>query len=152
MMSYSEYRYDECGLDDVILVNLPEILDDAGEACIHIANINALHRAILRGVVEKNGGLSPKELRFVRTELGLTQAELAQVVGKDAQTIGRWERGEHPIEASADTIVRVMALQSLGDCEAVPPIADLAKRSVPTAQNRPIMIDARDPNDYKMVA
>jgi len=34
------------------------------------------------------------ELRRLRTEAGLTQAQVAELVGRDPNTIARWERGE----------------------------------------------------------
>jgi transcriptional regulator with XRE-family HTH domain len=36
-------------------------------------------------------------LRRYRERLGMTQAELAEAVGADPQTISRYERGELPI-------------------------------------------------------
>lgn len=144
------YHYDECGLDNVLLEGLPVCTDDLGDEVVTIDNINDLHRVIVRGVASQPTGLQPKELRFVRTELGLTQAELAAVVGKDAQTVGRWERGETPIEPAAETVVRVLALQHVsgGDPCALPPVEDLARRAVMSSGRPPLRIDASNPKNY----
>ena len=151
-MTTIDYRYDECGLDNVILKDLATQKDDSGEDVVYIPNINMLHRALTMAISAKPSGLVQKELRFIRTELGLTQAELAQIVGKDAQTIGRWERGENPIDPSADTIIRVLALQHLNGGQLTMAVEDLSRRSVVSSSQLPYVIDASNPADYKLVA
>ncbi|MEI9904138.1 MAG: hypothetical protein WDN06_09245 [Asticcacaulis sp.] len=86
MITKTNYHYKSCGLDNVVLKDLPLITDDSGEPCVRIPNINGLHRALLRAVVTKTDGLNGKELRFMRTELGLTQAQLAELLIIDGQT------------------------------------------------------------------
>ena len=150
-MTRLDYRYDECGLDNVILVGLDTCEDDDGEAVITIRNINILHRAITEGIARKPSGITGRELRFLRTELGLTQAELATVVSKDAQTVGRWERSEWPIDPTAETVIRVMALQHV-DATTLPAIEEMAGWSVASAGEPPIMIDATDPENWRPLA
>ena len=150
-MTRLDYRYDECGLDNVILVGLEACEDDQGEAVVTINNINALHRALVGAVAKKPSGINGRELRFVRTELGLTQSELATVVGKDAQTIGRWERGEFPMDRSADTLVRVLALQHIGE-QGLPPVEQMAGWSVASSGEPPFKIDASDPANWRPIA
>lgn len=149
-MTRIDYRYDECGIDNVILMKLECCQDDEGELVITVPNVNILHRSLMRAIAEKGTGLTPQELRFVRTEMGMTQAELAQVVDRDGQSIGRWERGEKPIDRSAETIIRVLALQHVA--AAVPDVAKLATWSVETAGSPPIRIDASDPENYPLMA
>lgn len=143
------YRYTACGLDNVFLVGLPQCTDRAGDETITIPNINVLHATLLLAVAQKPTGLDPKEIRFLRTELGLTQAELAQVVHKDTQTIGRWERGETPVDGSSETVLRKMALEELGE---VTSVRELATFSVPTAASVAYNIDASDPAHYRQMA
>ncbi len=69
-----DHRYDECGLDNVILKGLPVVVDDDGEEVITIPNVNMLHRVLAATVASKETGLQPKELRFLRTELGLNSS------------------------------------------------------------------------------
>lgn len=146
-MTRLDYRYDECGLDNVILVGLEVCEDDGGEDVVTIRNINGLHRAIAEGIARKPTGVTGRELRFVRTELGMTQAELANIVSKDVQTVGRWERGEFPIDPTAETVVRVLTLQHVEG--AVPDIQEMVGWSVASSGEPPIMIDASDPDDWK---
>ena len=70
-----DYRYTASGLDNVTLVGLKNVCDDDGDACITIPNINGLHRAIANAIVTHPRGMSGKELRFLRTLMGKTQAE-----------------------------------------------------------------------------
>lgn len=111
MMRIIDYRYDECGLDNVILKDFPIVVDDAGEEVVMIANVGLLHRVLTCAVASKESGLKPKEIRFLRTEMGMTQAKLAAIVGRDTQTIGRWERGETPLDQTAEMVIRKHALE-----------------------------------------
>ena len=67
-------------------------------------NVVGLHKAIAAGIIKHASSISPKELRFLRTEIGMTQAELAMIVKKDHQTVGRWERGETIIDQNAEAL------------------------------------------------
>lgn len=68
------------------------------------------------------------------------------MVSKDVQTVGRWERGEFPIDAT-ETVIRVMTLQHVES--AVPAVQEMAAWSVAWSGEPPILIDASDPNDRK---
>lgn len=146
------YRYTECGLDNVFIEGMEPRVDDHGEEVHCILNVNGLHRTIAYGIVESDTGMSGQELRFLRTEMGLTQAELAKHVHCDAQTIARWEKGQTPIQAAAEVIVRLLAREKLelGDYES---IEDIAAKCVPSAiVERAIVIDGQDPKKYRLAA
>lgn len=144
------YRYDECGLDNVVLEGLAVCNGDEGETVFTIPNINGLHRVLTAAVAAKPTGMTGRELRFVRTELGLTQAELAGIVNKDGQTVGRWERGETPIDPTAETVVRLLALQKVNG--EMPPVAEVARLAVASSGDPLFRIDASDPTDYRPIA
>ncbi|MBX8785526.1 transcriptional regulator, partial [Ochrobactrum sp. GRS2] len=84
----SKYHYIECGLDNVYINGLQFQRDDAGDEIITIPAINELHSLIATGIVTHEHGISGQELRYLRSEMGLTQSELAQFVHQDKQTIG----------------------------------------------------------------
>jgi transcriptional regulator with XRE-family HTH domain len=146
-----EYRYTECGLDNVVIEGMPDMIDDRGETTYRIENINGLHRVIAYAIVMHEHAISGNELRFLRTEMGLTQAELARVVHCDAQTVGRWERGETPLDPKAETLIRLHAVEKL-DLEEFESVEDAARRCVPSAQIEIIRIDGRDPKNYRQAA
>jgi hypothetical protein len=70
----NEYRYTDCGLDHVCIT---DALFLGGADAVHIPNVNGLHRAIALGIVTRGSMMDGREMRFLRTELGMTQAELA---------------------------------------------------------------------------
>jgi DNA-binding transcriptional regulator YiaG len=135
------YHYTECGLPNVFIHRVEPFLDDEGDAVVQINAINELHREIARGIIGHEAGVSPEELRFLRTEIGLTQSQLAELVHCDRQTVGRWERGETPIDPRAETIIRQHVVEVLGLVHAGG-IAALSRRSVPSAEVQPIQIEA----------
>lgn len=145
-----DYTYDECGLDNVILKDFAIQIDDAGDEVITIPNLNALHRVLVHAVATKSGGLTPAEIRFLRSEMRLSQAELAKLIGKDGQTVGRWERGETPIDQASQMVVRRKAVE-YADLEDIG-IDVLAERSTYSAVQEPIRIQADDPENYRPVA
>lgn len=150
-----DYRYEECGLDNVVLMQLKLIEDDMGDEVVHIPYVVSLHNEILRGLVLKASELLPKEVRFIRTHLGLTQAQLAERLGKDAQTIGRWERGEFPMERSADILIRLSAWDYLSVHQEPlerPTVEALSRLSLSSPRQEPLRIDASDPSHYRLVA
>lgn len=150
MTNYPEaFRYTLCGLDNVLLVGLTLKTDHADQDIINIPNVRKLHKLITQLLAEKPTGLAPNELRFLRTELGLTQAQLAKVVHKDHQTVGRWERGETPLDPAAETIIRMLVLET---AEARPSVEEISKRAVPGADAWQIAIDASDPTSYRKIA
>jgi DNA-binding transcriptional regulator YiaG len=146
------YHYAECGLDNVLIEGLPPCKDDDGDDVITIPNVNSLHRAIAEGIVEHNAGMSGAELRFLRTEMGMTQAELAKVVHHDGQSVGRWERGEVPIDPAAEAVVRMLATEKLRLKIADGSVDAISARCVPTAAPQRIVIDGRNPADYRLLA
>jgi DNA-binding transcriptional regulator YiaG len=143
------YHYTESGLDNVMVYGVMPCVDDDGDEVVTIANIDGLHRAIAQAIVTHKSGISGKELRFLRTEMGLTQAKLAQIVHHEAQSVARWEKGECPISPTAETVIRLLATQRL-NLEDVrdEPIEILSERCVASATPQPININGEDPNHY----
>lgn len=147
----NEYRYTASGLDNVVLVDLPQCIDDNGDKCVTIPRINMLHKAIAAGIVLRNVGMSGAELKFLRTLMGLTQAELGKIVNRDAQTIGRWERAEFENDPNCEAIIRLVAAERL-QLDVKAPIEEVTGWCLQSADVPPIRIDASDPHDYKLMA
>jgi len=108
------YRYTESGLDNVIIEGAHALVDDAGESCVTIPNVNDLHKAIAQEIVLRRSAMLGRELRFLRTEMGITQAELAALVHRAPLAISRWERGEIEIDSNVETLIRLHATDRLG--------------------------------------
>ncbi|KPQ09590.1 MAG: helix-turn-helix domain-containing protein [Salinarimonas sp.] len=147
----AEYRYTECGLDNVLIVGVSFISDDAGEECIDIPNVHDLHRAIAEGITKKRSSMTGRELRFLRTEMGMTQAELARLVHREPLAISRWERGEvEAIDSNAEALIRLHAIQALEIDN--PRIADLSAWCTPAAETPQIIIDGSQEGQYHVAA
>jgi len=145
------YHYTECGLDNVLVHGIDPVTDDEDDEVVTILNINGLHRAIAYTILGRKGLMTGKELRFLRTEMGLTQSELAQRVHKDHQTIGRWERGESRIDENAETLIRLLTAETLG-LTLKENVVELTGYSVEVAGLPPIEIDGSDPTNYRAMA
>lgn len=145
------YRYTECGLDNVLIHGVEFVCDDAGDEVVCIPNVNGLHRVIAEAILSRKGSISGRELRFIRTEVGLTQAELASLVHREPLAISRWERGESPIDANAQVLIRLYAMERL-KLRSEASVKDLAEWCVPAASEPPISIDGRDTDNYHQIA
>lgn len=105
--------YRGCGLEGIYLLNGYTVEEHDGERHESVADIEGLHRAIGRHLVAHRKGLSPKEIRFLRNTMGLTQAELAGKLGNNSQSVARWEKGECEIPGTAEKLLRAIFLASL---------------------------------------
>jgi DNA-binding transcriptional regulator YiaG len=107
----SVLHYTACGLDDVYLVNgwSRETVD--GEDYLTIEDLDGLWKAIGLHLVTGRKVLAPKEIRFLREHMDLTQAELAAKIRVSDQTVARWEKGEtENIPGPADVMIRILFL------------------------------------------
>jgi DNA-binding transcriptional regulator YiaG len=102
------YRYRDCGLDDVWLVNGYKRSRTPYGAGVAIVDIEGLHKAIAARVTRKSGDICPREFKFLRKYLGLSQGGLAELIGADTQAIARWEKGKSGIPGSADRLLRAL--------------------------------------------
>ena len=138
----AQWHYTQCGLDHVI-IETEFMADDAGEDVISIPAIGVLHRAIAEGVINAAGLLTGREFRFLRTEMGLTQDELARFFHRDSQTIARWEKGETPIDAVYDMVMRKLVAERLGLTLGKHSIEDLSRDRVASTEINEIKITHR---------
>lgn len=147
----SDYHYKACGLDNVIIRGLDPVIDDDGHKVHRIPNINQLHKVIAEAIVRLPFAMGGKELRFLRTELGFTQSELARIVHREPLAISRWERGEIEIDSNAEVVIRMLTCEKL-DINACDGVQQVAGFVVPSADSSPILIDGSDPSHYRPLA
>lgn len=86
------YHYTECGLNKIWLLNGYTIHKTPYGKGVSIDNADGLHRAIALFLVNHKPRLSGGEFRFIRKELDMSQKALGEVLGKDAQSVARWEK------------------------------------------------------------
>jgi DNA-binding transcriptional regulator YiaG len=99
-------HYKGCGLDDVYLLNGFEL---KGDGCV-IHDMDGLHTAIGLHIVTKRKVITPKELRFLRNQMDLSQRELGDIIGQSSQQVARWEKGQSEIPGPAERLVRFIFL------------------------------------------
>lgn len=144
------HHYTECGLQNVFIKGITTMIDDDGDDVIQIPAVNTLHRVIAEGIVRHAKGMDGTELRFLRSEMGYTQSELAGLVHRDKQSIGRWERSETEIDSVAEAVIRKLAIEKL-DLQVELGMDQLSLRSVPTAETQTIEINVVD-DGYELKA
>jgi DNA-binding transcriptional regulator YiaG len=108
------YHYTECGLDYVYLLDGFETVRTAYGRAVQVSNASKLDRAIAQIVVRDQNRLTGQEVRFLRGLLDMTQAELGSALGKDAQTVARWEKGKTEIPPTEDIAIRQIYLEKTG--------------------------------------
>lgn len=108
------YHYTECGLDDIYLCGGYDIEPTPYGEAVSIKYEEELLEAIGIFLVTEKKVLSGKELRFLRKQMDLTQAELGRWVGLSAQQVARWEKDQYDIPGPADHLLRILYLEHLG--------------------------------------
>lgn len=56
--------------------------------------------------------MTPRTLKRLRRELGLSQAKFADLVGVTANTVARWERGELGMRPTTGRLIEILAEQA----------------------------------------
>ena len=109
------YHYTACGLDDVYIEGVRISVDHEGQETISIPLVRKMHCEITRRILTQEYKMSGKELRFIRSELGKTIDEMADILSCRPATIEKWERGEASIKTVHDKLVRCVAASLLWD-------------------------------------
>lgn len=112
-VSEEPYLYRACGLEGIYLLNGYSVETIDGEEHETITNIDGLHEAIGRHLVVTRKALAPKEVRFLRNTMGLTQDELAKMLGNNAQSVARWEKGQTDVPGASEKLLRTLFLASV---------------------------------------
>jgi putative transcriptional regulator len=109
------YHYKESGLDNIYLENGFTIHNTAYGEGISIEDVEGLHRAIGEWIIETPKPVNGAELRFIRTEMELTQRDLAAILGTSEQTLRLWERGRNKaMPGPADRLLRAVYSEYIG--------------------------------------
>lgn len=113
------YHYTDSGLDNVWLHSGFKVHNtDYGEG-VSVRNIDELHKVIGMSIAESLHSIKPKELRFLRVEMELSQKRLAEFLRVDSQTVARWEKGETEIPGPAELIIRHLYIEHAGGDQAI---------------------------------
>jgi len=108
------YHYTECGLDYVYLSDGYTVYDSGYGPAVEVHNAAQLDREIALEIVRLQGPLTGQEVRFLRGLMDLTQQELGTLLGKDAQSVARWEKSKTAIPRIEDIALRQIYLEKTG--------------------------------------
>jgi len=123
-------HYKTCGLDDVYLLSGYEVKQTPYGESISIKNLDDLNKAIGYHLVSEEKKLSGKELRFLRKQMDLTQAELGVYLGLSDQQVARWEKAKNEIKKSTDHLMRILYLDHLdGNVKVIETLKDLDEKA-----------------------
>lgn len=101
-------HYTSCGLRNIWLRNGYAVKQTKYGKAVSIHNVEGLHKAIGLYLVNNKKSLSGSEVRFLRKELDMSQAQLAQVLGVGETTVRGWENSRTKITKPADRMLRVL--------------------------------------------
>lgn len=109
-MRTKRYHYLESGLPNIWLANGFALHKTEYGEGVSIDDVEGLHKVIGLDLAERRPRLTGAQFRFLRKELGLSQAKLAKLWGYESQAIALWEkRGRVPM--IADRFIRAYYLE-----------------------------------------
>lgn len=89
---------------DIVHLRCPK----CGETVLALDQIQALRLGAFQVYRRKHGLLSAGEIRSIREQHGLTQAELGRLLRLGANTVSRWEAGRNVQSAAMDVLLRLI--------------------------------------------
>jgi putative zinc finger/helix-turn-helix YgiT family protein len=105
------YRYAESGLSNVTLIGIEvRSCPKCGERAAAIPAIAKLHDVLARLLVDKPSRLAGEEIRFLRTYLGKSTSDFANLMGVTRENVSRWENDQTPIGSPADRLLRMLVV------------------------------------------
>jgi transcriptional regulator with XRE-family HTH domain len=99
--------YPECGLEHVILHNVPVWECDNGHRDVQVPAVELLHRLLAETVVSQPMPLSGKDIRFLRKYSGFSARAFSERVGLSHITLSRMENAHRRIPRKLDALVRL---------------------------------------------
>jgi len=127
--SQQTYRYKECGLDNVYLLNMEfQVCDACGIKIPRLKRMPELHATIARAIAMQPCPLRGQDIRFLRKHLGYSAKEWATLLRTNASTLSRWENNQQEIGTQSDTLIRLLYFRIRDEKEGT-----LSKESVVTA-------------------
>lgn len=105
------YQFAESGLDNVVLKNLEVLVCDRCKTeTPRLPRLNSLMRTVAVALITKPYKLEGQDIRFLRKFLGLSSEAFAALLDVDKSHLSRVENRAMPVSATADRLVRLVAL------------------------------------------
>lgn len=111
-ISHENHSYRESGLAYVTLLGLEVRRCRAcGYHELVFHRLGPLHRSIALAIARKPAPLAASEIRFLRGWMGWSGKDFAAHMGVAPATVSRWERGRLAMGATADRLLRLIAVR-----------------------------------------
>ena len=141
------YRYEGCGLPYVFLRNGYELVKTPYGNGVTIHDLAGLHKALAETIVLSPAPLVGCEFRYLRNELGLSQAALADLLGCEVQSVARSEKGKNKrIDPAAERVLRVLYRETMMGKQKLKPVIEFL-RNIESKRPEPRQFVARERND-----
>ena len=144
------HRDEESGLKNIVLLNIPVYRCPSCKTTdIEIPRLEELHLLLAFLLVLKPARLSGQEVRYLRKNLGHTEADLASFLGVSRITVHRWETGKTPLRPDHDKHLRRFYLNKKGgEIKRLPDVSRIVSALVDYlplgSQRKEIRIHPRD--------
>lgn len=113
--SNDAYRYYESGLPNVVLLGVTvDRCKECGAEYVSIPDIEGLHRVLAMAVINKDGRLTPAEIRFLRKSLGWSGADFARKFHVSQPAVSKWESESSGHGMSKANELRLRDMVALG--------------------------------------
>jgi DNA-binding transcriptional regulator YiaG len=114
---------------DVVIENfLGLVCNGCGEVTLPGEVLDAIAARVTRIILERGERLRPREVSFLRGELGMTQAELAERLGVSRATVARWESEDGKVGRLESLALRSLVASLRGETKLLKEI-DAPKRA-----------------------
>ena len=139
-VEYAPLHFVGCGLDNVFLTSGYDFFDTPEGRGVRIRNLDELHGVIGEYLAAHKNALNGKELRFLRKHMGLTQAELGNLVRLSSQQVARWEKDQCDISGAAESLIRILFLEHLRKKVAVRELLFGLEKDADSVQDRAMFV------------
>lgn len=102
------YKYEESGLDNVFLKNIPVYQCSCGISFASIFRVSRLNELIAQKLLEKPALLNGKEIRFLRKNMHIPSKDFGKRLGVEKTTISKWENGLQKHREAYDRSIRFL--------------------------------------------
>ena len=104
------YRYAECGLSSVVLMDVLVFHCKCGAIVPEIPALGILHDQLMLDLLRKKTLLCAEEVRFLRKMTGYSATRLAKSMSVTKETVSRWENDKLKIGGESDRLLRFVCL------------------------------------------
>jgi putative zinc finger/helix-turn-helix YgiT family protein len=109
------YRYEDDGIPVILLGVTLHTCDTCGAETVAIPHLAELHELLASLIVARPGSLTGAEIRFLRKQMGLSSAALAELLGVSREWISACENGKQRLGQQSDSLLRVRYLLHSGE-------------------------------------